>query len=381
MIIVLADDLTGAAEIAGLGHLYGLSVTLLTSLPKVLPQSQLVVLATDTRSMTAFRAVQEVQHLCRQLQGLLSKNKEKQIIFKKVDACLRGHVVEEIQAVLQDTDYQQSVYLPANPARGQVIRGGCLYIDDTPFDQTEYAPLTDTPAYTSSLCLHFSITPQSRIRVPDAVSFDDVLQIVGQVMDDDIPTLLTGSADLFTALLQNLGYQPTEEVEFPGLSKEGSTLVVCGSPHNNDLSRCTFLNHKELPLDSMPRDVFDGNQSASYWLASINLRHFSRAAIQPARNGLILNIPYERSCSAESALRLRTEMAQVVSALLDQMQPAELVIEGGTTALAIIQRMGWTHFDITDHISSTILRMQCPDLPSLHITFKPGSAPWGSVSQ
>ena len=104
MIIVLADDLTGAAEIAGLGHLYGLSVSLLTTMPNVLPQSQLVVLATDTRSMPEARAVHEVQNLCRQLRSVKTMGDEKQIIFKKVDSCLRGHVVEEIQAVLQETD-------------------------------------------------------------------------------------------------------------------------------------------------------------------------------------------------------------------------------------------------------------------------------------
>ena len=47
MIIVIADDLTGAAEIAGIGHSYGLSTALLIDVADNLPVSDLIVVATD----------------------------------------------------------------------------------------------------------------------------------------------------------------------------------------------------------------------------------------------------------------------------------------------------------------------------------------------
>ena len=379
MIIVIADDLTGAAEIAGLGCHYGIDTALLMQVPEVLPQRSLVVMVADTRSAQPEQAVTEVEKLCAQLQTLCRTMDPKPILYKKVDSFVRGHVVEELQAVLRSTDYQQAIYMPANPSLGQIIRGGCYYCNDVPLDQTPYVLTDCLPIRSASVCLHLGITPQSRIRVPDAVTYDDVAQVVNQAMQSETPTLLAGSLDLFTGLLEYLGHQPNNEERFTGLSRDGSALIVCGSPHSTDIQSRPFVRRRDLPLDSMPRDVYDGSQGASYWLANIQVRHFSRAAIQPARYGLVLNIPYERSCSSDQALRLRTEMAEVVGRLVEQMQPAELIIEGGATAYAAFLRLGWKHFSIRQLISPGVVRMQCDEQPSVAITFKPGSYPWGEV--
>ncbi len=377
MIFVIADDITGAAEIAGLGFANGLSTTLLTRVPESLPQSQLVVLATDTRSMSESQAIAETQNICRKLQTAFSTATERLILFKKVDSFLRGYVVDELQTLLDNTAYQQVLYLPADPSRGRTIRGGCYYIDDEPIDQTKYALDPDFPAHTASICLRLRITPMSRIRICDAIAHEDVRQAVAQAMQGPDLTLMAGSADLFTGLLEYLGHvQPSVSV-YEGLDRNAVPLIVCGSTQSTDLSSRPYIRKREIPINSMPRDVFDGNQGATYWLATIQLRHFSRAAIQPARNGLILNIPYESSCSPAAALRLRTEMSSVVEALVDRMLPTELIIEGGATALAVMQRLCWTEFVITDWVASGVVRMQSVQSPSVYVTFKPGSYPWG----
>lgn len=379
MIIVIADDITGAAEIAGLGHDYGLSTVLLTQIPNSLPSCQLLVLATDTRSLPEEKALAETQSLCQQLRPILHTANERIILFKKVDAWVRGHVVGELQAVLDNTAYQQAFYMPANPSHGQIIRGGCYYVDGEPLDQTQYALISDFPAVTASICLRLQITPQSRIRVPDAVTPEDVRQIVMQAMQGPNLTLLAGAADLFSALLEYQGYAPLPEHVFGGLSREGSTLIVCGSKQSTDLSSRPFVRRRELPLHSMPLDVYEGTQGAAYWLANIQVRHFSRAAIQPARNGLILNIPYASGDSVEAALRRRTEMADVVFALVERMCPTELIVEGGATAFAIMQRFGWTQFEITERVSPGVVRMRSEAMGNMHFTFKPGSYPWGDA--
>jgi uncharacterized protein YgbK (DUF1537 family) len=70
-------------------------------------------------------------------------------------------------------------------------------------------------------------------------------------------------------------------------------------------------------------------------------------------------------------------MAQVVFALVGRMQPAELVVEGGATAFAVMQRLGWTSFRITEQVAPGVVRMQSLDAPETHVTFKPGSYHWG----
>lgn len=377
MIFVIADDITGAAEIAGLGFANGLTTTLLTRVPDSLPKSQLVVLATDTRSMSEVQAIAETQNICRKLQTAFATASERLILFKKVDSALRGYVVGELQTLLENTAYQQVLYLPANPSKGRTIRGGCYYIDNEPIDQTKFALDPEFPAHTASICLRLQITPMSRIRVCDAICQEDIRQAVRQAMQGPDLTLLAGAADLFAGLLEYLGHVQPSDKEFAGMSRTAVPLIVCGSTQSTDLSSRPYIRKREIPINSMPRDVFDGKQGGAYWLATIQVRHFSRAAIQPARNGLILNIPYESSCSPASALRLRTEMSSVVLSLVEKMLPTELIIEGGATAFAVMQRLCWTDFEITDQIAPGVVRMRSVQSPSIHVIFKPGSYPWG----
>ena len=60
MIAVIADDFTGAAEIGGVGLRYGLKVVIKTSVDDP-EEADLMIMATDTRSMTAEEAFREVE--------------------------------------------------------------------------------------------------------------------------------------------------------------------------------------------------------------------------------------------------------------------------------------------------------------------------------
>ena len=91
---VIADDITGAAEIAGLGRSYGLSTSLVTRVPESLADVQLTVLATDTRSMSVADAVAQTRAICAQLRELVSLADVPIRLFKKVDSFMRGHVVD-----------------------------------------------------------------------------------------------------------------------------------------------------------------------------------------------------------------------------------------------------------------------------------------------
>nr|WP_286524181.1 nucleotide-binding domain containing protein [Duncaniella freteri] len=53
------------------------------------------------------------------------------------------------------------------------------------------------------------------------------------------------------------------------------------------------------------------------------------------------------------------------------------MIEGGATAYASLQRLGWDTFTITDEIAPGVIRMRAPN--GTHVTMKPGSYPWGGL--
>ena len=62
MTIVIADDITGAAEMAGIACCHGQSTSLLTERAGGAPSCEVLVIATDTRSMTEAEAVVDDRH-------------------------------------------------------------------------------------------------------------------------------------------------------------------------------------------------------------------------------------------------------------------------------------------------------------------------------
>src|SRR5579872_7468068 len=110
MIAVLADDLTGAAELGGIGVRHGLRTELCLAVP-VETAADLLVIAGDSRSKGQAAAVEEMQSLTRQLRNL-----RPEWIYKKTDSVLRGHVLAEIKAHMPVLGLEGALLVPANPA-------------------------------------------------------------------------------------------------------------------------------------------------------------------------------------------------------------------------------------------------------------------------
>src|SRR3954468_24688510 len=121
MIAVIADDLTGAAELAGLGLRYNLIAEIAT---EVDPDStaDLLVISADTRSITEEEAVVKIKRINTELLKL-----HPQLIYKKIDSVLRGHVVPEIRAQMETMQLSRSLIVPANPYLERTIRDGQYY--------------------------------------------------------------------------------------------------------------------------------------------------------------------------------------------------------------------------------------------------------------
>lgn len=390
MIIAIADDITGAAEIAGIGYAHGMSTTLFTEVPETLPEADLIVIATDTRSLTEDEAVEAT---CQILQQLKNVNLPKQVLtrmnvtgvrpeppifFKKTDPLLRGHVVPELKAIMSNSRYSKVLYVPANPSMGQTIRGGRFFINNTPIDQTPLEHDPEFPIHTSSICLLLGINAMLGIRIFDVENEEDIMKAADISLSAEEPEMLAGGSDVFAALVSKLGYKEKHHKPFGGLSEKGAAIVVCGSVITPDLKAHPFINRHHMPLASMPRDVFEGAQNADLWLSLINARHLIKTSLQPAYDGIVLNIPFESSGSRQKAARLRSVMAKVTKGLIERLQPSELILEGGATAFAVINELGWKHLTITDQVEPGVVRMSTTDA-KINITFKPGGYPWGKL--
>ena len=373
---VIADDITGAAEIAGIAHCQGQRVQLVCSCPVdcgIASVNGTTVIATDTRSMSESEAIIETHRITSHLSPLTPH------LFKKTDSALRGHVVAELTALMESTGYQRAVYLPANPSKGRIIKNGVYYIKevrgekqevrDVPISETAFSYDPEFPAKTSFLRERFPNAESKDIIMPDAENEEDIRRVIAKYNDGK--TIFAGAADLFSALLspqvnpqisnlkpQTSNLKPQTSNLKPLTSKD--TLILCGSTQSKPLDL-------SIPVAPMPRKVYDGNHDISLWDTSAYIGSHS----------LILTIPYTHRTGKEAAVHLRTVMAQKTMELVAQHRPDHLIIEGGATAWATLKTLGWTQFDIVGQIAPGIVQM-CADNGTL-VTLKPGSYPWGNL--
>ena len=379
--IVIADDITGAAEIAGIAFEQGQQVQLVcgSACSCGTVTNRTTVIATDTRSMSEAEAITETKRIASH-SSLFTLHFS---LFKKTDSALRGHVVAELTALLEATGYERAVYLPANPSKGRVIRNGVYYIKEvrgegaevreTPLDETAFSYDPEFPARTSVLKERFPDAEEKGIIMPDAESEEDIRKVIQQYNDGK--TLFAGAADLFSGMIgmgcgrlkKSIAKRPIPSNhassifhQTSDIRHQTSTLILCGSTQSRALDW-------GIPIAPMPKEIYDGGNDLSLWDTTGYKQEHS----------LILSIPYTHRTGKEVAVHLRTMMAKMAEQLIAEHCPDHLIIEGGATAWATLQALGWSQFQIVDQIAPGVVQMQATN--GTRVTLKPGSYPWGAL--
>lgn len=414
-IVVIADDITGAAEIAGIAHRYGLKTILTTSAPSTQDGADVIVIATDARSYDAAEAARQTAVASTCLTVSPSACSAPTTLFHKVDSALRGNVQAQLAALGGDW-----LYMPANPSKGRIIRDGVYYIATASAPVTAASPAVSAPvaavtaaspgasapvpavstagpstgpsaAYTPLHATDFRFDPEfpawsSRLdeRFPgityaNAETKADVDAVVERALAEGIH--LAGAADLFCSLIEHLfRLPPAVPQPYGGLPAAASLLVVRGSTQ----SKAYDLG---LRVESMPLDVFYEQSQPVTWAASIIDRYRrsfapdADSAAADSRSGAILTIGDKEVRQGKSAaVYLRNAMAEVCCTLLSARQPDVLIIEGGATAYAIISRLPYTTFSVTAEIAPGVVQLTTvADGKPMTIILKPGSYSWGGL--
>ena len=368
--IVIADDITGAAEIAGIAFARGAEVRLICGRDNATYSTDITtVIATDTRSMGEAEAAAETKRIVSHslLFTLLppkgrSVARNNSSLLKKTDSALRGHVVAELTALMEVTGYERAVYLPANPSKGRVIRNGIYYINNIPIHETDFSFDPEFPARTSVLRERFPNAEEKGIIMPDAENEEDIRNIIAEY--DDGKTIFAGAADLFSAMI-GMGCgrlkEPIAKRPIPIIQNKNSTLILCGSTQSKTLDL-------GIPVAPMPQEVYDDSDDMSLW---------DTTAYEQEQHSLILSIPHTHRTGKEVAVHLRTVMAEKARQLVAEHCPDQLIIEGGATAWATLQALGWTEFTITAQLAPGVVQMSATT--GTLVTLKPGSYPWGTI--
>ena len=132
---VIADDLTGASELAGIALEGGVRSTVYLDW-KDIPEtgSSIPVLNTDSRHCSPLEASSRVKEAATAL-----RESGCNCFYKKCDSVLRGNIGAELVALLEACAGERLIYGPAFPSAGRVVKSGQLLVEGMPVAASVFA--------------------------------------------------------------------------------------------------------------------------------------------------------------------------------------------------------------------------------------------------
>ena len=378
MIAVIADDFTGAAELAAVGLRFGLNTEVQTQLTPD-SKAELIVIDTDTRSRTSKEAATEVEKTLKHIQQIPA-----QWIYKKVDSVMRGHILTELTALLTTSNKQRVLLVPANPSMRRTISNGRYFINGQPLNETDFATDPEFPAASPDvleLLRHSESVatcilqprqpiPSRGVIIGEAETKEDLLFWAAQLDDQTIPA---GAADFFAAILEAKGLRlkPPEEQTEPSQSKTALFVCACGSYYSQKAVEEAQLHG--IPVAKMPPELFHDYEPSGKLLQQWT--NNTVTAFEKHRQ-VIVTIAQPIAQNPELARKLRHHIAALVENVLSRISIEELFIEGGATASAVVRRLKWGRFCPCAELAPGVVRMRAKEKQNLSLTIKPGSYPW-----
>jgi uncharacterized protein YgbK (DUF1537 family) len=358
MIAVIADDISGAAELAGAALRHGLRAEVQTGFDPG-TDADVICVDTDTRSMTAPEAAQAAGEAARRVAAV-----RPEWIYKKCDSVLRGHVLAELRAIMAATGRPRAVLVSANPSRGRVIRGGRLWVKGEPLSATAFARDPEHPRRTSDVAELLG-GDLSGVMVPDADSEADLGRHAALVDDG---TLAGGGVDFFETLLTARGWAPSACGTGPAADERRSagpggkdllpvTLMVCGSAASWSLRRQQAAQ-RGVPLFNLPLDAGE----------IVGALRSNRCALIGIGEG-------PATAGAAPSLLVR-KLAEASAGVLREATVTRMLLEGGATAAAVVRELGWMRLLACEASAPGIGTLQPLEADAPILSIKPGSYDW-----
>ena len=382
MLIVIADDFSGAAEIGGIGYRYGLKAQVQLEFD---PHSgaDLIVINADTRSLTENEAIKKTEGLVNDL-----RNSGKRIAFKKVDSVFRGHIVEEINVLQRQFKYKRVLLLPANPNRGRKIISGQYFVNGVSVDQTVFAkdphfPTTspsieDVINKNSSVLTHIHVTPHLPLTVSALITGDVALKedlecYIKHIGPDD---LCCGAAECFEAFLESKGFKVRKNEASKGTSFQWPyfSLIISGSTVKDQIEKNEMAKHRlqnlSLPGKWRGDQFILEKEKEEHWQEEVSdlLSQYKVVAI---------SIDHEVKQANAAAEMFSNHFTRLLHYISEKHGRANIhfALTGGATASTILKREGINSLDVKKEIAPGIVTLVNGQTSEL-FTVKPGSYLW-----
>jgi D-threonate/D-erythronate kinase len=356
-ILIIADDLTGAADSAGQFRQAGFSAVVLARPAEHqarLRGAQVVSLSLNTRDASP-ATVRRIWERHTPTIRLLAQGA---LVYQKIDSTLRGHPALEVRLLLACLGASAAIIAPAFPTLGRHTVDGVHRVHSVPLAETEYSH-SQTRAYATSY-LPELLAPGDGVRpvhLPWQV-IDGGVDVVAQWLQDRLDEscqIITADAadecqlDILTQavlplagrilLVGSAGWAERLAIACKGLMTDmpagPGALGVVGSLSAVATRQVQCASQAGVTVVQFPSSITHAmaGETAGDWQA---LTH----ALTAGRSAILWSHPGDqRPASRPAGRRVLRSVAAIVHELLLTTPLSGLVVVGGDTAQAILRAL------------------------------------------
>jgi uncharacterized protein YgbK (DUF1537 family) len=345
--LVVADDLTGAADSAVAFARRGVPTRVTFDLPSAPEGTEVVAVDTDTRRAHPADAARAVT-------DAVAAARPARVTFKKIDSTLRGNIAAETGAVLRGADAALALCAPAFPGTGRTTVDGVQYAHGERIGDVQHAfagvPVTGVRlaavrAGELAERLARAATDGIRVVVVDAETDADLTIAARTAIALPTRIVWVGSGGLAAALARTLVPDP-RPVSHPRIA--GPVLVVVGSSTPQAAAQAAAVRSTGACEVAFPAvQLLAGDLAA---LAPFARRVGRRLAEQ---TDVLVTIEDGHRIPPGGGRPVVAALAQALAAV--EPVPAGLVVTGGETARLLTAALGATGLALTGELQAGVV--------------------------
>ena len=348
-IIVVADDLTGAADSSLPFAEAGIPTEICLNIDQ-LPATGVVALVTHSRQSSASETEARNFELLRSVMA----DRSKAIVYQKIDSTLRGHPAHALAGTMRALAAERALVAPAYPDQGRTTIDGQQLVFGKPLEESAFkheARMGNIrqilqqriPAVTS---IQTSVDSfdlrEKQVYVADAETDDDLDRLAIAALATDMP-ILCGSAGLAKALAKALSSHQTRNPPIAVPQSSGAILAVIGSRHPTSRRQVEFAATQGIAVYKLSAgDLTDAPETIVDCLC---------AELSKGEAVILTTTKCEFPLEPQV---ITTLMAAIVRAVLDRCNVCVLVLSGGDTAQAVASAIGATRIRLMGAIEPGI---------------------------
>lgn len=303
-------------------------------------------------------------------------------IYKKIDSTLRGNIGTEIETLLDHSEYQAALVIPAFPKMNRIVKNGLCYVNGVELQNTEFATDPKTPVLSSNVknnidqqtrllsaqinletlrnnqlkqTIENLISAGYKILIVDSETDNDLQLILGQIKPLLDKLLLVGSAGLldFMPKAKKENKQPKTK------TSNAPLLVIAGSMSEMTQQQISYAME---------------NGGSNWRLFTINiidlLYHSISHQLTPYQTEIQASLDSGHHCIVRtcasyrdrfaidlhcqhynlSRIELGEKIATALGQLVNQLKFDNLFLTGGDVAISVAKSLGAKGFTIEGEV-------------------------------